>query len=228
MDVDRDTGDIIVCSSSTLYVWDINGKFLASGRIHNSRITCVRIQSPLDVEHVTMSNMILTGHEDGTVRIWTLSLAPSFNFDLGKIAFGWEIKLKKSLTGHACAVLSLQISKSFECFWSGDISGTPFRWEINMEQASNRSLAILSRDLGDSLDNLRNLGCSMCNRRFRVECRYSCQYCKVLLCWKCRLSHFRIPIHLHGGSETPIIPKSSMLGVKSVSTETTFEDFVVL
>jgi hypothetical protein len=76
VDVDRDTGDIVVCCSSAIYVWDINGKFIAMSRVHNSKITCAKILSPLDVDNANMSNLIITGHEDGAIRLWSLALAP--------------------------------------------------------------------------------------------------------------------------------------------------------
>jgi WD40 repeat protein len=194
---DSYSGDIAVFSTTSIHVYSINGRHIASAKLNDSPISFGVLVSPLDVDNTKISNLLISGHEDGSVRIWSLALGTGFNFDLGKLAHEWQLKLKNVYdhTSHVTAITSIYVPEIFECFFSGDSSGVILRWEFNMEQVVTKSAAEVSKDLLQAPDVVKGLNCSACNRRLKTECRHCCRSCRALLCWSCKLPHFRTMSH---------------------------------
>eukprot|EP00475_Leptophrys_vorax_P030387 TRINITY_DN45476_c0_g2_i1.p1 TRINITY_DN45476_c0_g2~~TRINITY_DN45476_c0_g2_i1.p1 ORF type:complete len:785 (+),score=161.25 TRINITY_DN45476_c0_g2_i1:180-2357(+) len=218
------SGDFAVCTSTAIYIYTINGRFIASAKMHEAPVTFGVLLSPQDVEGTKMSNMLITGHEDGSLRMWGVAHDSTFNFQLGKLAFEWQLKLRKTLdyqTMHSTAITSIYVPESFDCFFSGDSSGMIVRWEFNMEHVSSKSIANASKDLMLSPDAVKNLSCSVCNRRLKNDSRQWCRACQAVFCWTCKLPHNRTVAH--AANHRPQSPTRSLALAKSESSDLVLE-----
>jgi len=80
--IDPFRGDVVTAAGPNLYIWDINGEMVAQhlGSLSQSRsesIECVTFsQGP---EGAWVDPVILTGHRDGTIRIWRLTYPTQTN-----------------------------------------------------------------------------------------------------------------------------------------------------
>lgn len=81
VDINRVTGDMLLCTRSRLHLVDINGKYLA--RLPEVKepdnptsldFTSAAISDCFGYEMADSCNMIVTGHEDGSVKVWYIEL----------------------------------------------------------------------------------------------------------------------------------------------------------
>jgi len=75
LSINPKTGEVIVCSGPFLSIWTINGDCLVRQKVRDSiasTIRCVTLSSEPD--WITFDNLIITGHEDGSICFWKLIL----------------------------------------------------------------------------------------------------------------------------------------------------------
>ncbi|CAD5124378.1 unnamed protein product [Dimorphilus gyrociliatus] len=73
--INEATGDIATCAGTYLYLWSVNGQILASVNTATGRgqqILCVAISTAREWD---TNNVIMTGNNDGVVRMWALEYA---------------------------------------------------------------------------------------------------------------------------------------------------------
>ena len=71
--INKATGDVVACSRSAIYVWDVNGLLLASFDgmgPPSGDVVSLAVGSLSGHELVHGCNLIATGHNDGSVKLW--------------------------------------------------------------------------------------------------------------------------------------------------------------
>jgi WD40 repeat protein len=205
------TGDIAACTKSDIFLWDLNGVFIARHSVNASSIYSLAIASP--VGHlVNFSNLIFSGHEDGSINIWEvvnilkpdvkLSSTSSRLYASSLISkhiwetqsCKWSFSLKKTIeTLHKMPVRVLYIPSDKSGLWSGDWGGHAYFWSLSVEDFAEESAAAASSNLKLSIDEVREMQCGSCAKRGwkKNENRYNCKTCVKVFCEFCYMDHLR-------------------------------------
>ncbi len=67
------TGDLVACSRSSIYVWDVNGTVLVTHEglgPPSSHISSLAVVKASGYEMASSCNLIITGHYDGNIKLW--------------------------------------------------------------------------------------------------------------------------------------------------------------
>ncbi len=145
-------GDIAVCINNTIYVWSINGALLTSVDTRASKITAICLSHAPKWYN---DNFIVTGHEDGSIKIWVYDFSSPINpsalqeeFYTSDSApngiasasglFG-SLCLKLHSTKHlnTAEVTYIHITEDLHRIYAGDSVGTVTRWEVSNKNASS-------------------------------------------------------------------------------------------
>ncbi|EDQ92635.1 uncharacterized protein MONBRDRAFT_13989 [Monosiga brevicollis MX1] len=73
--INNHTADIVVVTSTAIYLWSLNGTLLARSIVAaiNNPILCCTLS---EVCEYSLEDLIITGHEDGRIRMWDLHYTP--------------------------------------------------------------------------------------------------------------------------------------------------------
>jgi len=137
------TGDIFVASSRQISVYSINGDPL--GSVQTEKVSCIGAPAGREWER---PRMVLSGHSDGSIRVWARELVPCRNSSLGSTSSQesasswhmsgtfWEERLvlrsKLAIPSNSEAepigVTCFGISHDHSRFFTGDSKGRVFSW----------------------------------------------------------------------------------------------------
>ncbi|KAK5575935.1 hypothetical protein RB653_007070 [Dictyostelium firmibasis] len=148
------TGEIVVCSGTTISVYTVNGESLINfktSQIANDQITCcIWSKGP----EWLGENVLLTGHRDGKVKVWGLEtrLLPDNNnnsnnnnnnnndnnnnttLNNNKLKFKNVIILRATFPNnqsHSTAITSIFLTNDQQKIYTGDITGRVCMWSDN-------------------------------------------------------------------------------------------------
>ncbi|EQC38685.1 hypothetical protein SDRG_04381 [Saprolegnia diclina VS20] len=107
-------GDVVVATAHTWYVGDVNGDVYASGET-SVAISALCVSSH-DAAAWSVETLLVTGHVDGTVRLWSYGLGPSM------------LKCICGATGPR--VTSVVLSKDAKRVYAGHADGRVYLWRL--------------------------------------------------------------------------------------------------
>lgn len=122
----REESSMIVAAGSTLLcAWDLNGRLLAT-----KQTTLAHPVTALGLPHgptwLVGSNLILTGHRDGSLRIW--NFGPGID-GTESLPCRLEMVAKWEKQSSPSAITAISFSPSNKRLWIGDASGAIFKHE---------------------------------------------------------------------------------------------------
>lgn len=205
MSICSENGDLLVCTGTRISLWDLNGKFIATLNIEfMPTITCGEIISPVGILTESMpSNVILTGHEDGSISIWEVRMAsrkeqvPDIKVEhsWGCPSHCWTIFHQRTLSteiGHEMSISCISATLNRSGFWTADWLGHAIFWSISVEDQCEESIIRASAVCSKSVEDVRVLPCNNCLKKFKkAELRTPCKICREIYCSGCILDHIR-------------------------------------
>ena len=192
-------GRIVSASKTFFFVWSINGELLARHELSNYAADLVTAVVASEGPEWEAGNVVITGHADGTVRLWQLALLPGGARVIqpeSALRICWRMSLCCELTLSApaedpravparAAVRCLRVSRDQRRLILGDELGRVYSWSI--PDATGAS--------GDhwERDDLISV-CTTCRVRFSIaERRHHCRRCGRIYCNKCSRFEATLP-----------------------------------
>jgi len=200
--IDDVSGDVLVTTEKELILYTLNGRFIASHRSPLSAFSSSFLCSIGSFSLNNASNLIITGHLDGSVCMWTVVLAsigvessrtiPELTSDYSEKAWQFSIAALWVETSHHAPVVSVRIDSRLNEFWTGDSEGMLCKWAVPEPSLVESTLKSASLVLKKAVDQVQELPCHECQITFKAgDRRYYCKTCPVLLCRDCGLPHIR-------------------------------------
>jgi hypothetical protein len=139
------------------------------------------------------SAVIVTGHRDGSVRVWDLVLDKARQRAGNRLNESWRLVKRDESHGHKTAVTALHVSDNSGAILSGDQSGMAM---VFMADPTSLAMNRVGYDLpADQQPKMRQFPCESCGSvpKERPLRWYWCSVlgCGDLLCSECRLAHLR-------------------------------------
>ncbi|ORY27951.1 hypothetical protein LY90DRAFT_674226 [Neocallimastix californiae] len=161
-------GNIILCCSSLIYIYSINGELLAQQTINIPVISCA-VYDCTEIGN-TMTT-IITGHKNGLIKIWNYSYHISEKTQSVK----WDISLCRIIETNMSSITAITIPSSHRFILAGDNKGVTYPW-------------IMLDGSGTTLHyNGSEDACRACNNKFAVFDRFKirCVGCGYFYCNEC-------------------------------------------
>jgi len=145
------TGDIATCSGPYISVWTINGECLVRFNTEFGNFSAITFT--FEPEYICFHNMIITGHRDGSIHFWNINPQASneskentteideSDFDFPEEFDPSEFFRQKpgmslSLVHQTKVPSSVEITclyttaSSWKTFWTGDLNGEIYQWDL--------------------------------------------------------------------------------------------------
>ncbi|EGC32207.1 hypothetical protein DICPUDRAFT_155867 [Dictyostelium purpureum] len=140
--INDQTGDILVCSGTTINIYTINGELCIShktSQITNDQITtCIWSKG----QEWLGENVFLTGHRDGKLKIWAMETRLQPDPATNKLKFKNVIILRATFHNsqvHNTAITSIFLTNDQQKFYLGDIVGKVSLWMEESNQSKQRN-----------------------------------------------------------------------------------------
>jgi len=108
-----------------LAVWTINGVLIAATPTHENGTEVPGITSVAYTfgPEWDEDNVYITGHEDGTIRFWSIRMEANKTQDCGGL-LSRTMQLRTTLSVSTCAISALLVDEALhQSLWIGDMSG---------------------------------------------------------------------------------------------------------
>jgi len=123
------TGEIASCSGTYINIWSVNGDLLTFKKCSNSSgdlITECAVSK--GAEWVETQNVFITGHKNGSVRVWLSSYGTSTKRDLVMI---WS-----AVNQHTSPITALYVANDLKRLFTGEESGRIYVWTSKPDDRS--------------------------------------------------------------------------------------------
>jgi len=161
-------GNIVLCCSSVIYIYSINGELLVQHTINIPTVSCALYDCK---EFGNTMTTIVTGHKNGLIKIWNYS----YHISEKKNTVKWDISLCRSIETNMASITALTIPNSHRFILAGDSKGVIYPW-IMLDGSGTTIHYCGSED-----------ACKACNNKFTVFDRFKirCVGCGYFYCNEC-------------------------------------------
>eukprot|EP00054_Salpingoeca_dolichothecata_P021304 m.136033 g.136033 ORF g.136033 m.136033 type:complete len:942 (+) comp23938_c0_seq1:3290-6115(+) len=182
------TGDIITCDRDVVYWWTINGHLLCKSdafRSPNSPILSCALTAPSEWAN---DSMVITGHRDGRVKLWTTSFTRDKETNEWKRTLVQARCLPANTTiPETCAVSTVYVTPDNKRLYVGDVMGHVFSWSL--PDGAGKTVEHWVKDQAV----VTCMG-EKCNVKFSFsERRHHCRNCGKVFCFRCSSKEAAIP-----------------------------------
>eukprot|EP01137_Pigoraptor_chileana_P014773 Opistho-2@69840 len=195
------SGDIVTASGNILSLWSVNGLLVArkdTSMGSSSPIVCCTVSEGPEWNE---DNIIVTGHQNGLVKIWSCDHFPKpiqeSDDSAGRKSGVWayEIHFRAQLATHTAferkenrlpaSITCLSVAKDNRKLYVGDERGRVFSWTL-----PDGTGGVSDYWVKDDMVNV----CGKCKVRFTfAERRHHCRNCGGVFCGKCSKYEVAIP-----------------------------------
>eukprot|EP01122_Echinamoeba_exundans_P014023 TRINITY_DN6266_c0_g2_i2.p1 TRINITY_DN6266_c0_g2~~TRINITY_DN6266_c0_g2_i2.p1 ORF type:complete len:3498 (+),score=514.91 TRINITY_DN6266_c0_g2_i2:93-10586(+) len=127
IEIKEDSGLIVTAGGTQLSMWSVNGDLLASRSTSLSQ-PITAFASPHGPTWVRDLSVFVTGHKDGSVRVWRLSEAEVSQTE-APLPLRLELAAKLEKQSSSYAITALSFHPSNKRLWIGDSAGCVFKYE---------------------------------------------------------------------------------------------------
>ena len=167
--INHNNGDILTCDGIDCKLWDINGELIASKDAGEGDNVCSCIVYQGKSSEVYDTDLFITGHKSGLIKIWKKEFLNN-----GNGALSWQLTLGKTLTPSSLGnpIEYLSISPSTRFLLSADSKGRVLSWTLP--------------DSGTDIHFTTGDACFSCTSKLTVIGRKAnCKVCGGIFCLNC-------------------------------------------
>lgn len=187
------TGDFAVVSSNYVSLYTINGVVLAIERCEKAHFSCCLLLQNAEVfEEV----YLLTGHDDGLIKLWILEKIDVKNASSGQYYRDSLRNLSQKPFKLACVYVFSQLSECFvaeNCFSENNtkkelmVVGLTLSHDQKRMYSCHRNSEIYKWEAANQSENEEsNKKCTSCRNNFGLlDKKWACARCSSLLCGSC-------------------------------------------